>query len=135
MNLIVEDVMTKGAHSVNVESSVHDAAVRMDELDVGVLPVTDADRIVGIVTDRDIVVRGLVYNLPPSAMPLSDVMTSHVRSCYLDQPLSEVLQQMRTIQIRRMPVLDRANRLVGMLALADVATAPRVDLSAHPASN
>lgn len=118
----VADVMTRGVRSMSPQDTVVLAAQAMDELNVGVIPVCDGDKLVGMVTDRDIVVRASTQNLPMDRTPLCDVMTGNVRCCYEDQTLHEVTAKMEQAQIRRLPVLDRAQRLVGMLSLGDVAT-------------
>ncbi|WP_029002074.1 CBS domain-containing protein [Azohydromonas australica] len=118
----VADVMTRGARAMTPSDNVQLAAKAMDDLNVGVIPVCDDDRVVGIVTDRDIVLRAVALDMTASATPLSEVMTALVQSCYEDQPLDEVVERMQRAQIRRLPVLDRRERLVGMLSLGDVAT-------------
>jgi CBS domain-containing protein len=118
----VADVMTRGVRAMTPSDSVQLAAKAMDELNVGVIPVCDDDRVVGMVTDRDIVLRAVALDMTASATPLSEVMTELVQSCYEDQPLDEVVQRMERAQIRRIPVLDRQERLVGLLSLGDVAT-------------
>ena len=117
----VSDVMTRGVRTLSPHDSIAAAAQAMEALDVGVVPVCEQDLLVGIVTDRDIVVRGVAHGRPPDATPLNEVMSREPRWCFDDQSLDEVLEQMRDARIRRMPVLDRAQHLVGMLSLGDVA--------------
>jgi signal-transduction protein with cAMP-binding, CBS, and nucleotidyltransferase domain len=97
------------------------AAQAMDEWNVGAIPVCDGDRLVGMITDRDITVRGVAQGRPLDGTPLADVMTEHVRWCYEDDPVDEQLAEMRAVQIRRLPVVDREQHLVGMLSLGDIA--------------
>jgi CBS domain-containing protein len=118
----VAEVMTRGVRAMSPSDNVQLAAKAMDELNVGVIPVCDDDRVVGMVTDRDIVLRAVALDMTASATPLSEVMTALVQSCYEDQPLDEVVERMQRAQIRRLPVLDRRERLVGMLSLGDAAT-------------
>lgn len=123
---MVSEVMTRGVQSVSPQESVRRAAQLMEELNVGVLPVCNGDRLVGIVTDRDIVVRATSIGLAPDSASVDDVMSTHVRWCFEDQSLEEVMQQMADTQIRRVPVIarDESHRLVGIVSLGDIASAP-----------
>jgi CBS domain-containing protein len=93
----------------------------MDELNVGVVPVCEGDRLVGMVTDRDIVVRGLARDVDPRTCKLTDVMSGHVRTARPDDDVDDVLGEMATAQIRRMPVVDAQEKLVGILSIGDIA--------------
>src|SRR5687768_10962062 len=93
----------------------------MAELDAGVLPVGENDRLVGMITDRDIAIRGVAEGKGPDAK-VRDVMTADVRYCFEDQDLEEVTRNMANIQVRRLPVVDRDKRLVGIVSLGDIAT-------------
>ena len=117
----VADVMTRGIRSMRPDDTVQFAAQAMDELNVGTLPVCENERVIGIVTDRDITVRGVAQALPPESTPLSDVMSQPVECCHEDDPLEEASAKMQRKQIRRMAVLDRQDQLVGILSLGDVA--------------
>lgn len=117
----VKDVMTQGVQTLAPQDTVEQAARVMESLDVGVLPVCDGARIVGMLTDRDIVVRGVAQGLPASTTPLEDVMSAQVECVFEDEGLTEVTAKMQQLQIRRLPVLDRDKRLVGMLSLGDLA--------------
>jgi CBS-domain-containing membrane protein len=117
----VADVMTREPVSVAPADSVQHAARLMDELNVGALPVCDGEDLVGIVTDRDITVRATAAGLSPATTAVALVMTERVRSCGADQQLADALDLMASVQIRRLPVLDQAQRLLGMLALGDIA--------------
>ena len=117
----VSDVMTRGVRTLSPHDSIAAAAQAMERLDVGVVPVCEQDQLVGVVTDRDIVVRGVARGRPADQTPLDEVMSRDPRCCFEDQALDEVLEQMRDARIRRVPVLDRAQHLVGMLSLGDVA--------------
>ena len=116
----VSDVMTRGVRTLSPDDTVMAAAQAMQELDVGVIPVCRADQLVGMVTDRDSVLRG-VAGCAADRTPLDDVMSRDVQWCFDDQPLEEVLEQMREAQIRRLPVVDRDEHLVGIVSLGDVA--------------
>jgi len=117
----VFEVMTRGVRSLAPQDSIVRAAQAMDELDVGVVPVCDGDRLVGMVTDRDIVVRAVAKGRAADDTPLADVMSPDPRWCFEDQSVDEVLEQMSDARIRRVAVLDHAEHLVGMLSLGDVA--------------
>lgn len=117
----VQDVMSRDVVVVNPWESLKTAARRMADLDVGALPVGEDDQLIGMVTDRDMVIRGLAIGKGPSAK-VADVMTPDVKYCFLDQEVDEIAANMADIQLRRLPVVDRDKRLVGILALGDIAT-------------
>ncbi len=117
----VKDVMTSGVRTLAPKDSMVLAAQAMEELDVGALPVCDGTRIVGMVTDRDIVVRGVAQDLAPGSTCLEDVMSAQVEWVFEDDALEDVTVKMQQLQIRRLPVLDREKRLVGILSLGDLA--------------
>ena len=116
----VQDLMTHDVTTVSPEESLKNAARLMAQLDVGALPVGENDRLVGMVTDRDLAVRGLAEGCGPNTK-VRDVMTPDVKYCYADQDVDEIAANMADIQVRRLPVLDRDKRLVGILALSDIA--------------
>ena len=117
----VAEVMTRGVRSMSPTDSLRLAAQAMEELDVGVIPVVQDERLVGMVTDRDITVRGVAHGRPVDSTPLSEVMSTDVLTCFEDQSLDEATRQMQDAQIRRLPVVDREAHLVGILTLGDVA--------------
>jgi CBS domain-containing protein len=117
----VADVMTRGVRTLTPTDSVSQAAQAMDELNVGVIPVCDGDELVGMVTDRDIVVRGVAQDCDMKTTKLADVMSTNVRCATEDQDVDEILGQMAGSQIRRMPVVDGNKRLVGIVTLGDIA--------------
>ena len=118
----VADVMTRGVRSMTPQDTVVLAAQAMDELNVGVIPVCDGEKLVGMVTDRDIVVRGVAQQGDTKTMKLADVMSTNVRCAKEDEDVDEVLSQMAETQIRRMPVIDGQDRLVGMITIGDIAS-------------
>lgn len=118
----VSDVMTRGVRSLTPGDNLVAAAQAMDELNVGVIPVCDGERLVGLVTDRDIVVRGVAQELDLKSCRLSEVMSGHVRTVRESDEVDDVLDEMAASQIRRMPVVDEQDRLIGMISLGDVAT-------------
>lgn len=119
----VSQVMSRNARFVAPGESLQRAAQLMGELDVGALPVCDGERLVGMVTDRDIAVRGIAAGKAPAAAHVDEVMSADVRWCFEDQPLDELVAQMAGSQVRRVPVVshDDQRRLVGIVALADLA--------------
>lgn len=117
----VAEVMTRGVRFMAPHDTLQFAAQAMDELNVGAIPVCEGERVVGLVTDRDIVVRGVAQGLPVEQTALRDVMSAPVRCCHEDDALADVTDLMGSVQLRRVPVLDREGKLVGMLSLGDVA--------------
>jgi len=117
----ITEVMSRDVSCVSPEDSIRHAAELMDDLDVGALPVTEGQRLVGMITDRDITIRATAAGLGPDDTQVAEVMTDDVCHCYEDQSTDEVMQDMRDIQIRRVPVVSRDDhRLVGIVALADL---------------
>lgn len=118
----VSEVMTHDVTVVSPQDSVQRAAQMMSEWNIGALPVCDGQRLVGMITDRDITIHSTASGQSPEQMHVADVMTDEVLWCYEDQSVGEVLQQMGEEQIRRIPVLDRNKQVVGMVSLGDLAT-------------
>lgn len=117
----VSERMTSDPQTVAPDDSVRRAAELMDKLDVGVLPVCDDDRLVGIVTDRDITVRATALGSPPDSTNVSEVMTGRVHCVSEDDSIAKAKEVMGSLQVRRVPVLDSNKRLVGILSLGDLA--------------
>jgi CBS domain-containing protein len=117
-----QDIMTRDVTMTAPQETIQQAARRMCEMGVGSLPVSDSDRLVGIITDRDIAVRAVAEGKGPDAT-VGEVMTPQVKYCFQDQDMSEITSNMADIQLRRLPVVDRDKRLVGILALGDIAVA------------
>lgn len=116
----VSECMTRDVRMANPDDTAAEAATRMAELDAGILPVSENDRLVGMITDRDIAIRGVAMSLGPDAK-VRDLMSTEVLYCYDDEDVDDVLRNMSQQQIRRLPVLDRNKRLVGIVSLADLA--------------
>ena len=119
--MTVAEVMTRDVRTMAPGDSVVQAARCMDEMNVGVIPVCDGDKLVGMVTDRDIVVRGVATEHELRSMKLADVMSAHVRCAREDDDVDQVLSEMAEAQIRRMPVVDASRKLVGIITLGDIA--------------
>ena len=118
----VREVMTRGVECVRPEDTVSTAASRMRELDVGSVPVCgDDDRLVGMLTDRDITVRATAGGADPSCTYVRDVMTPNIVYCFEDQNVNEAARMMKDNQIRRLVVLTRDKRMIGILSLGDLA--------------
>ena len=120
----ISDIMSGDVQVVRAEATLRDAAETMARIDVGALPVCDGRTLLGMVTDRDIVVRGLAKGLGADST-ISQVMTEGVEYCFEDDDLVEVSDKMAASQIRRIPVVDRDKNLVGIVSLGDVAREAR----------
>lgn len=118
----VSEVMTRQVRVVGPDRNVREAARLMDQMNVGVLPVCDGERLLGIITDRDITVRATAAGLDPDKVRVREIMSEDVRWCFEDEAVEDVAQMMGDVQIRRIPVVDRGKRLVGIVALGDLAT-------------
>jgi CBS domain-containing protein len=123
-NATVSQAMTASPRSIESGQTVVEAARLMASEDVGSLPVVEGDRLVGIVTDRDLVLQVLAKDLDPSKVSISEVASENPVVAKPDEPLDTALQRMAQEQIRRLPVVDEG-RLVGILAQADVAREAR----------
>src|SRR6266550_6703987 len=122
----VSDAMTSEVQLCTPDDTLKDAAQAMAALGVGLLPVTDNERLVGMISDRDIAIRGIGMGRGPDSR-VGDVMTADVKYCFEDQDLNEVTENMGDIQVRRLPVVSRDKRLVGIIALGDIAQAQAGD--------
>ena len=116
----VTDVMTRDIRTLPPTSTIADAAKVMDELNVGVIPVCEGDTLLGMVTERDIVVRAVAQDLGGDT-PLSRVMSTDIRTARESDDLETVLAEMAASQIRRLPVLDASDALVGIISIGDIA--------------
>ena len=119
--MLVREIMTPQVEVLAPTDSIQQAACRMRDADVGSLPIVSADRLIGYVTDRDITVRAVAAGKELST-PVNDIMTESVLSCFEDEEVNAVAEKMATHQVRRLPVLTRANRLCGIISLGDIAT-------------
>ena len=123
----VRDVMTPNPECVSERDSIRDVARIMKEQDTGVVPVVDGKRIIGLITDRDIVVRGIAEGREMSTVKVNEIMSKSVRSVKEDTPLNEVLDLMSSAEIRRVPVVNGNDELVGIVSLGDIATNSKED--------
>jgi len=118
----INEIMTRNVSTVELDATLQTAAQRMRDLNIGALPVTDDGALVGVVTDRDITIRAVAEGLNVRDALVSDVMTAEVQSCSPTDSVDAVLKQMGDAQLRRLAVLDAEHRIVGIVALADLAT-------------
>lgn len=123
----IKDVMTDRIAYIGPDASVAQAAQLMQKHNVGSVPVVDQQSVVGIVTDRDIVVRGVAHGKDAANTPVSQVMTSEIHSASPEMSLEQAAQIMSEHQVRRLPVVDQ-NRLVGIVSLGDLATYGKYDV-------
>jgi CBS domain-containing protein len=116
----VGEAMRRDVYVARPDHSIEDAARAMLAVDIGILPVEENDRLVGMISDRDIVVRAVAEG-KGGRTPIGEVMTRDVKYCFEDDDIDRVEQNMGEQQVRRLPVLNRDKRLVGILSLADLA--------------
>ncbi|HWE21315.1 MAG TPA: CBS domain-containing protein [Hyphomicrobiaceae bacterium] len=127
--MMVKDVMHKGAEWVAPQTPVSDVARKMRDLDIGAIPVGENDRLIGMVTDRDIACRAVANGKDPGKVTARDVMSKGIFYCNDTEDLEDALRIMEQKQVRRLPVINDKKRMVGMLALGDVADAASHELS------
>jgi CBS domain-containing protein len=121
----VREIMTREVETIPPDASLQQAASAMEAMGVGSLPVCDGQRLTGVITDRDLVVRCVAAGLSPVDGLVRDCMTPDIAYAFEDEEAEEVLERMKVLQVRRLPVLDRDRKLIGIVALGDVATEPR----------
>jgi CBS domain-containing protein len=118
----VSRIMTASVESVPPETTIQDVARTMKRSDIGPLPVCEDDRLIGVVTDRDIAIRAVAQGLDPRTTSVREIMSPEVLWCYENQSVDDVAQLMRQRQVRRVIVLDQNRRLCGIASLGDLAT-------------
>jgi CBS domain-containing protein len=116
----VAEVMTRDVRLIEPNQTIRDAARLMAEMDAGIMPVREGDRLIGMITDRDITVRAVAQGKGPDT-PVREVMTDEVLYCYEDDDTAAVERNMADIKVRRLPVLNRDKQLVGIISLGDLA--------------
>jgi CBS domain-containing protein len=125
----VKDAMHKGVDWVSPDTPVTELAKLMCEHDIGAVPIGENDRLIGMVTDRDIVCKGLAQqNFDASRTTAREVMTPGIHCCRDDDDLAKAVRHMETLRIRRLPVINKNRRMVGMLSIGDVSHAAPGDL-------
>jgi CBS domain-containing protein len=125
----VKDVMHKGVDWVGPETPITELAKLMRDHDVGAIPIGQNDRLVGMVTDRDIVCKGLVHdNFDARSATARDVMTADIHCCREDDDLAKAVRHMEELKVRRLPVINKSKRMVGILSLGDVGRSAPAEL-------
>jgi len=125
----VKDAMHKGVDWVSPDTPVTELAKLMRDHDVGAIPIGENDRLVGMVTDRDIVCKGLAQdNFDARRATARDVMTAQIHCCREDEDLAKAVRHMEELKIRRLPVINKSKRMVGILGLGDVSHSAPTDL-------
>ena len=118
----IREIMSNAVHMLGCDASVREAALMMQREDIGSVPINDGDKLVGMVTDRDIVLRAVAKGMDVQT-PVSEVMSDGVRYCYEDESVDDVARNMADLGVRRLPVVDRNKRLVGFVSLSNIASA------------
>jgi CBS domain-containing protein len=125
----VKDAMHKGVDWVSPETPVTELAKLMRDHDVGAIPIGENDRLVGMVTDRDIVCKGLALeNFDARRATARDVMSAEIHCCREDEDLAKAVRHMEELKVRRLPVINKSKRMIGMLSLGDVSHSAPVDM-------
>jgi CBS domain-containing protein len=125
----VKEVMHKGVDWVSPNTSVTELAKLMQGNDIGCIPIGEGDRLIGMVTDRDIVCKGLAGNNFDAHRTMArDVMTKGIHCCREDDDLAKAVHHMETLKVRRLPVINKSKRMVGMISLGDVSQSASGDL-------
>jgi len=119
--MLVRDIMTRAVKTIPADATLREAARLMAAQDCGILPVAKGDRLVGMLTDRDIALRAVAQNKDPDTCTVQAVMTGDVKYLFEDETTEDLVRNMSDLQIRRLPVLDRDKRLVGIVSLGDLA--------------
>jgi CBS domain-containing protein len=117
----IRDILTPDAEVIHPNASLCEAAKRMHDLDIGMLPVCDGDRLVGALTDRDMVIRAMARGYDPVRTPVKEIMTAGIHYCFEEDEVERAAEIMERRQIRRLPVLNSNKRLCGMVSLGDLA--------------
>lgn len=119
--MLVQDLLTHRLQTVNADASLSKAAEMMRNLDVGVMPVMEKGEIIGMITDRDITIRGVAYGKDPDATQVSDVMTRELVSCTEDMEVREAAEIMENTRLRRLLVQNAQGGFIGILSMSDLA--------------
>jgi CBS domain-containing protein len=122
----ISEVMTREVRVAQLDDTISDAARLMAQLDVGVLPVSNGERLVGMLTDRDIAIRAVADGLGPDTK-VEEIMTRDVKYCFESDECADIARNMGDIQIRRLPVVDKDKRLVGIVSIGDLAVTMEPD--------
>jgi CBS domain-containing protein len=118
----IQEIMTPNPEMLPVDASLMDAAEKMKSLNVGMMPVEQDHLVVGILTDRDIVVRGIAENKDPSETRVSDIMSTDVVTCQWDSSVEDAVKTMEDYKVRRLIITDQSGKPAGIVSLGDIAT-------------
>lgn len=129
MTTKVAEAMHGGVEWISPDTCIPEIARIMRDKDIGAIPVGQNDRLVGMVTDRDVAVRGLTSDGDTALLTAADVMTKPIVYCMAEQPIEDAVRLMEALKIRRLPVVDREKRMVGMLSIGDVCHCGQPDLA------
>jgi CBS domain-containing protein len=128
----VSEIMTRDVRLAEPDMSIRDVATTMAQIDAGFMPVGENDRLVGTITDRDIALRAIGKGKGPETK-VRDIMSTEVKYCFEDDDVSAIAENMADIQVRRLPVVNREKRLVGVVSLGDLALEDTADHQAEKA--
>ena len=117
----ISEIMTRDPELIEPTATIREAAQRMKNEDIGALPIGENDRLIGMVTDRDIAIRGVAEGRDPSSTTVRDVMSEKIYYCFEDDDVEDAASCMADNQVRRLPILNRDKRLTGIVSLADIA--------------
>lgn len=129
----VREIMSHPVEVASPDDSVTTAAKKMTAFDCGVLPVCEDRRVVGMLTDRDIVTRAVAVGFDPDECYVREIMSAEVKYCYEDESVDDLTRNMKLLRIKRLPVIDRDKRLVGIVSLGDLAVTPGAAAQAQAA--
>ena len=121
----IKDIETKNPQVIGPDQTICEAARMMKEMDIGMLPVCDGERLIGALTDRDLAIRAVAQGCDPLSTKVTEIMTPDLCCCFEDNDVKEAARLMEEKQIRRLPVIDRDKRLVGIVSLGDLALRSR----------
>src|SRR5579883_822640 len=119
--MLVKEAMSRDVKTVAPDQQIQEAARIMLDMDVGALPVGENDRLIGMITDRDIAIRAVAAGKAPDGCKVRDILTEEIKYVFEDEDVGEAAQKMAEWQVRRLPVLNREKRLAGILSLGDIA--------------
>ena len=131
----VNELMSEDIQIIDPDFTLQEAAEKMRKLDIGFLPIGENDKLVGMITDRDITIRGTAKGLDPKKTKIRDLMTPKVIYCLEDQPIEEAVKKMEDNQVRRLTVLNKDKRAVGVLSIGDLAVSGNGKLTSEVIEN
>ncbi|MDR3491652.1 MAG: CBS domain-containing protein [Gammaproteobacteria bacterium] len=130
-----KDLMSTKPEILTPETTLKEAAIKMQKKDIGFLPIGENDRLIGVITDRDIAIRGVAAGKDPTKTTVKDIMTSEVDYCFEKDTAVKVADMMSDLQVRRLMVLNDDKRLVGIISLGDFATKSHDDALSGKTTN